>query len=235
MGHTHRSQDSRRDAIPSLSAKKFPILMPILTALILSCANNIEQTRLIASDTPFNEINSADFAMRVSTSSGDRSFEPGKVVICVGDALFMAKPEGIDAQTSDELTHLLRERLYWNLLKDLTGRAIITRDPNLGDYLTLGYRAVRLQTAITSLQRGVGVARYIVGYGLGDAVVQVEGRLIDQRTNKWLAEFALRVHHNGYPSWGWNPRALSARHCWRLALDEAAQHVSKNLASLLFP
>jgi hypothetical protein len=233
MKESNRARSFPRRKHLSLSAKFLFVLICLSTALLVACAGSLQRTRFIEPNKPFNEINTANFWLRVSRDA-DLNFSPGRVIISVHDVKFLAEPDRANQRIADELSRLLRERLYWNLLREFERRAIITRERDLDDYAALGYRVLRLETAITSLEKGVGIARYVIGYGLGDAAVQVEGRLVDQHTNALTAEFAIRVRHNGFPSWGWNPRALSARHCWRLALDDAAQQLSKNLASTIF-
>jgi hypothetical protein len=127
---------------------------------------------------------------------------------------------------------LLRERLYVHALRTLVPSLIITKTRNIDDYTEIGHSVDTLRVAITHVTRGNGPVRYVIGYGMGDATLQVEGMLRNAQTEVPLVELAVRIRHGGYPSSGVNPRAISVRHCLRLASDTASREIIQALAAL---
>lgn len=152
-------------------------------------------------------------------------------VLYIAPVAYAAEPV-IRPSLEQELSALLRERLYVHALRTFAPRLIITKTEDLDEYAEIGYTANTLSVAITHVTRGNGPLRYLVGFGLGAATLQVEGMLRDAQTGAPLVELAIRVPHGGYPSMGINPRAISSRHCLRLATDVASGEIIHALATL---
>ena len=143
-----------------------------------------------------------------------------------------AAPPVIRPSLEQELSTLLRERLYVHALRTLVPRLIVTKTKNTDDYTEIGYTVDAVSVSITHVTRGNGLLRYVIGFGMGDAALQVEGVLLNAQTEVPLVELAVRIPHGGYPSMGINPRAISARHCLRLAADAASREIIQALAAL---
>lgn len=143
-----------------------------------------------------------------------------------------AAPPVIRLSLEQELSALLRERLYMHALRTLVPRLIIIKSKDTDDYAEIGYTVDTLSVAITHVTRGNGLLRYVIGFGMGDAALQVEGVMSNAQTDEPLIELAVRIPHGGYPSMGINPRAISARHCLRLAADAASREIIQALATL---
>ena len=143
-----------------------------------------------------------------------------------------AAPPVIRPSLEQEVSALLRERLYVHALRTLVPRLIITKTKNTDDYTEIGYTVDTLSVSITHVTRGNGLLRYVIGFGMGDTALQVEGVMSNAQTDEPLIELAVRIPHGGYPSMGINPRAISARHCLRLATDSASREIIQALAAL---
>ncbi len=143
-----------------------------------------------------------------------------------------AAPPVIRLSLEHELSALLRERLYVHALRILSPRLIITKTKDTDDYAKIGYTVDTLSVSITHVTRGNGLLRYVIGFGMGDAALQVEGVMSNAQTDEPLVEIAVRIPHGGYPSMGINPRAISTRHCLRLATDAACRDIIQALATL---
>ena len=143
-----------------------------------------------------------------------------------------AAPPVIRPALEQELSALLRERLYVHALRTLVPRLIVTKTKDTDDYAEIGYTVDTLSVSITHVTRGNGLLRYVIGFGMGDAALQVEGLMSNAQTDEPLIELAVRIPHGGYPSMGINPRAISARHCLRLAADAASREIIQALATL---
>ena len=114
---------------------------------------------------------------------------------------------------------VLANQLHGQLLKDLQGAGIfkfVTSDP----YFSLGrHGALTLETRITEIDSGNPERRYKVGFGYGATQIQIEGKIIENRTCRTLAEFADRRVNPGDALW--YGRRNSASGTYLMSLDTA--------------
>ncbi len=132
--------------------------------------------------------------------------------------------------------NLMEERLYYNIVRELSPEVIVAKTHSvLEDYRDLGYGIVDLETSIAEVRYGSGIVRWLIGYGLGGILLQVEGTLTDSRTGKQCASFIYRARYGGEPLMGLNVRVISRQYCLKGAIDQAAEEIAVFCKSLLNP
>jgi hypothetical protein len=114
---------------------------------------------------------------------------------------------------------VLANQLHAQLIKDLQGAGIfkfVTSDP----YFSLGrHGALTLETRITEIDSGNPERRYKIGFGYGATQIQIEGKIIENRTCRTLSEFADRRVNPGDALW--YGRRNSASGTYLMSLDTA--------------
>lgn len=130
----------------------------------------------------------------------------------IDPAAYYAKG-AVDKQAAE----LMAAHLHANLVKELQAAGIfqfVTSDPFFAakrrEYITL-------ETRITEINSGDPERRYRPGFGAGATTIQIEGKLIENRTCRLLVEFADRRNHPGDALWV--GRRNSANSDYLLALD----------------
>jgi hypothetical protein len=147
--------------------------------------------------------------------------------------------ENVDEKFAEEMCQVLTTRLRMRMLQQVKGSSILVleKESELAAYRNMpGVGILVVDCAITHLDKGVGISRYLIGFGLGDAqvTVEVKGTLTTNgvRESRQMVVFA-RSHGNPYT--GLNPRSLSGRYTVRLALDSAAQKIVQMLGERMAP
>lgn len=79
-------------------------------------------------------------------------------------------------------------------LRDAQIFPFVSSDPY---FATSRHQALRLELRITEVNSGRANLRTLVGFGAGATEIQIEGRVVDQKTCRTLAEFADRRLHSG--------------------------------------
>ncbi|MFC1601270.1 hypothetical protein ACFL34_02875 [Candidatus Sumerlaeota bacterium] len=137
-----------------------------------------------------------------------------------------------------ELAHLLRARFRKHLLRNRPPDVLVVKDmAELAQYAEAwpgGSMTVDL--AITHADKGHGLLRYFVGFGLGDAKVQVE---LQARRPAYadgpVHEAAALGRSHGNTVFGPNPSTLFSPQPLRLAVDGASQQLAEHLCERLRP
>jgi hypothetical protein len=125
-----------------------------------------------------------------------------------------------------ELLDLLDNRLLVHLQRLAPPSVIVTRTREMENLDRRGANITQLRVSITHLEKGFGLFRMLLGgfMYLGATELQVEGRLVDYRTQQVLVRLARRGMGNGVVLGLPTPQSLSPRFCWRLSIDETALH-----------
>lgn len=135
-----------------------------------------------------------------------------------------------------ELLELLDLRLLVHVQRLAPDSIIITDSRDVEDLATLGANVTQLRLSITYITKGFGLFRMLLGgFYLGATQLQVEGQLVDYKTQQVLARFARRGLGNGVV-WGLStPQSLSPKFCWRFSLDETARMLAFYVVAQLNP
>ncbi|MBI5153957.1 DUF4410 domain-containing protein [Candidatus Poribacteria bacterium] len=227
------------------------------------CSRYVRDTGYLADYSEFNAVNEDGFKMRVfgwEDFRFDKFFltnqqkeqlekreelppDPAAEGLNLDDAqpvLFVVEqPEwrasaAFDPDVQEGIVFTIRERLYRYLLRQYP-HPVRVRYAYLEDEpQTRGYRVITLRSAVTDVEDGAGALRFILGYGLGATVMQLEGSFIDhQNGDRVLGEFALRESHGGYPNGLMNPRVFSAPYCLKYTADEAIGKLTGRLREFI--
>jgi hypothetical protein len=121
-----------------------------------------------------------------------------------------------------ELGVFLRQYFYHGLLRQNYFDMKMPQTENLELYTENKPRLLILETAVTRIRKGSGLARYFIGYGLGRCDLQVEGRLREAFGEGNVMAFVMRYHHLGNSYMGKNPRSASSKYCLRLSMEAVA-------------
>ncbi len=98
-----------------------------------------------------------------------------------------------DHQAAQRLAAAFRATLEKNL-RESAVMPVITTDPY---WSNARQQALTLETRITEFNSGNPGARALIGMGAGATEVQIEGRIIENKTGRRLCEFADRRLHPG--------------------------------------
>jgi hypothetical protein len=138
-----------------------------------------------------------------------------------------------DPELEARVVEVLTGQLYRRTINRYGGALRIgTREPNLDTMRVAGRVPYELEVAVTDAREGVGVLRWLLGFGLGASKLQIEGHLRTWPDRMPVARFACRVVHPGLSYMGLNPKALSATYVLSVSADWAAYDISA-LPSLL--
>lgn len=135
-----------------------------------------------------------------------------------------------------ELLELLDKRLTIYVQRFAPSSVIVTRSRDVEDLLLLGANVTQLRLSITHTAKGFGPLRMLLaGFYLGATELQVEGQMVDCRTQRVLVRFARRGLSNGVVFGLPTPQSLSPKFCWRLSIDETAKMLAYYVVSQLRP
>lgn len=158
-------------------------------------------------------------------------------VILLRDAQ-LRTDRNMDTDLAQEMCQVLTTRLRLRILQQVKGSVfVVGKESELVPYRRMpGVGILVVDYAITHIGKGKGLARYLVGFGLGDAKVTVEAHttLTAPRVHE-TRQMVIFGRSHGNPHGGLNPRSLSARYTLRLACDSAADKMAKHLAERMAP
>jgi hypothetical protein len=129
----------------------------------------------------------------------------------------------------DEIREVLQQRLYYWMstrYKD-HGLQVSSTPPNTVNLELAGKKAYELETCVTEVKKGFGLARWILGFYLGATTFQVEGRIRSLPERKIIATFTYRLVFSGNSHTGLNPKSLFLRYCLRVSADWAGRDISE--------
>jgi len=130
----------------------------------------------------------------------------------------------------DEKMELFRpyinEQLRDSIMKGKAFKNVVV-DPQYIKVSDPAEKIIVLETVVTKLQRGNGTARYFLQLGATD--FQIEGRLVDARTQRVLMEFAERRRSLGESPLEPSVKTFNSEY----TLKETIKTVTENLSGLL--
>lgn len=140
-----------------------------------------------------------------------------------------------EPEKTDELTFTVRERLYRYLLRKYPHPTRVRYGCSRNDPKFKDHRFVTIQTYVTWYDKGIGFTRYILGWGIGQAGVQIEGDFIDGFVDdgKKIGEFAVRTQHGGFAQNGINVNVLKSNYCLKYASEEAIRMLTDQIPNII--
>jgi uncharacterized protein DUF4410 len=192
------------------------LIIPILAFFLYGCVSPVLPPREINTTMPFNYKNDKNLKMRVSRDI--EKLRPSRV-------LYVAPVEWKEKKTlfkreRKEIGKFLRNYFYQGLLYENFHEMILTKRKNLEAFKDMGYRINRLEISITHINRGTGIYRYLIGFGLGSSDLQIEGKILDNESGEEIMSFVSRCRHAGNSYNGMNPRSLSGMYCLKMSIEE---------------
>jgi len=136
----------------------------------------------------------------------------------------LRKPED-----EEDVLFTMRERMYRYLLREYPHPVRVRYAYAPEETIVHGYRILTVESAITDVNPGNGWLRYLIGYGAGTAVFQMEGRIYEGEgeDRTLVAEYATREDHMGYPNGFLNPSVMRTGYCMKYGVEEAIGNLSK--------
>lgn len=156
-------------------------------------------------------------------------------VLVMGDVALSDKVSK-EIEFSDKYGKFLQRRIEKELIASRKFK-IVTADKRFLEFGKYDLRPARLDLAITDIEYGSGILRYLIGWdSLGATIVQVEGRLADPQTGQILLEFADCRRNSGEPGLGFNilgiKRLFKPSYLVSVSLHRMSADIAKLLASL---
>lgn len=201
----------------------------LAAALCAACAGPIRPTGFLPNTAELRRLEDRDVAM--SLLIDDAPTTPD--VLAIHAQEWAARHRVRRAKLALWLEDLLEESCYNRALDRYPAPTIVTRERNLNSYLRTRETVYRLELAVTDIDPGWGILRYVVGFYAGAAAIQAEFRLRDVRTQRLIATFAIRRRHPGDARMGFNPLAMFARFTLRRAVPEVARDAVFGMSKLL--
>lgn len=152
------------------------------------------------------------------------------VLFIIAEPIWIAEPNS-DRQR-DQVAFTLRERMYRYILREYPHPVRVRYAWVPGESALEGYRLLEIRTAITDIKRGSGWVRYVIGYGAGAAVLQLEGQIVDitdPEREEVVAEFATRTAHAAYPQGFFNPNVIHDHYALMYAAEAGIRHLTPRL------
>lgn len=128
----------------------------------------------------------------------------------------------------ENILFTIRERLYRYMLRQYEHPVRVRYAYRRSDRLLQEGRLITVRTYVTHVKRGQGLLRYLLGYGLGQCYMQVEGEIFEgAREPKKIGEFAVRTAHGGYAQNGMNVAVIRDDYVLRYAAEEAVSKLTE--------
>lgn len=225
---------TKQGASPEKRGAPFFVFLPmrkIIIHIILillglnGCVAPILPPARISATPPFNYRNGRAIKIRIARDI-NLIRRPRIIYIKPVDSYQKVKKSGL---LSKEIGSSLRDYFYRGLVREVYKDTIVIKDGNLEWYDDPENQIFILELAITHMKKGNGLLRYLIGFGLGQTDLQVEGRLFDHKTLDEIFAFTIRSRHAGNSYQGLNPRALSGKYCLRMSAQEMAITISRHL------
>lgn len=188
-----------------------------------SCVSSVLPPDKISATPPFNYRNGQAIKMRIARDV-NLIQRPRIIYINPVEMSLKVKKSG---SLPKEIGSSLKNYFYRGLIREVYKDTIVIKDGDLEWYNDPENRIFILELAITHMKKGNGLLRYMIGFGLGQTDLQVEGRVFDYKSQDEIFAFAVRSRHSGNAYQGLNPRALSSKYCLRMSAQETAISVSK--------
>ena len=188
--------------------KKWILIM--VAAATVGCAPVPEDSGFLPHFEDLTYLKTFDFFCAVTDPEEQRA---APAVVAINRVRMVDSETGLEHVNARLTAEELQENLYFATLSLYPSPTVVTREVDLDHYINAQGDMYRLEMALTYMDGGSGWARYIIGYYAGSAVMQVDFRLRDARTNRILGEFTARRLHAGDARQGFNLRALSNAVC----------------------
>lgn len=189
---------------------------------IFGCATQTLPPSFVSETPSFNFHNAPAVKMR-ATPTASLLRRPG--ILCILPVKYNS-PTGKQSKLSKEMTSFFRDYIYWGLVEEAFHNMLLLKEDSLGNYEDPEARIAVLESRITHMKKGNGLLRYVIGFGLGQSDIQVEGSLRDYKTRKEILSFVMRYQHSGNAYQGLNPRALSGRYCLRMSIEQMSRTIT---------
>lgn len=159
---------------------------------------------------------------------------PKPILFVVNKPSWTAKSR-LSLQEEEEVAFTLRERIYRYLLREYDHPARVRYAYIPDDQLTKDYELIFVDTTVTDIRTGNGVARYVLGYGAGATVIQVQGSFYRSLNGepKPLLDFVLRQRHGAYPSGVMNTQVTDDAYCLKYGTEALVTKLTTALPEYL--
>jgi hypothetical protein len=135
-----------------------------------------------------------------------------------------------------QLLDLLDDRLLFHFQRLAPPSIIVTQHRDIEYLENRGATITQLRFSITDVAKGVGILRPLLGaFYIGPTELQVEGQLVDSKTQQVLTRLARRGLGTGVAYGLMTPQSVSSKFCWRLSIDETAKEVARYIVPQLHP
>ncbi|MGF1572768.1 MAG: DUF4410 domain-containing protein [Sumerlaeia bacterium] len=137
----------------------------------------------------------------------------------------------LDAGEVQDVAFTLRERIYRYLLRQYPHPARVRYAYIPDDQITKDYDVIFVDSTVTDIRTGNGVARYVLGYGAGATVIQAEGSFFQLKEGEPspLLDFALRQRHGAYPNGIFNTKVTDDAYCLKYGTEAMIEKLTTNL------
>ncbi|MBI1290387.1 hypothetical protein GC173_03990 [bacterium] len=133
----------------------------------------------------------------------------------------------------DHLLFTLRERLYRYLLRAYPYPVRTRYAYRLSDPLIQKSRMITIETRITDIKRGDAWIRYVIGYGLGQSRIQIQGEILEGLERRKIGDFVIRRGHGGFSQSGLNPEVLMDDYALKYAIEASVRIICEELPEVL--
>ncbi|MCB2156508.1 DUF4410 domain-containing protein [bacterium] len=240
------------------------LLLLLTAVALTGCTRTVEPIGVLDDYAAFNCINEPDVKLRVGgwqdytvdplylTRAQIREYHDDGRAIPIPESFGLTEekiqptlfivPEPIwatpydefDDTDRDEILFTVRERMYRYLLRAYPHPVRVRYAMPLDDPMLTDHRVLTVRTYVTDVEDGQGFWRYVIGYGAGATVIQLEGRIYEGVEDETvLAEFAIRESHGGYPNGFFNPQVFDAPYCLKYAVEEAIGKLTERLREFI--
>ncbi|CAN5480070.1 hypothetical protein BH09SUM1_BH09SUM1_28790 [soil metagenome] len=244
-------------------ATRYSLLIVLICAALFasSCASRVKNTGTLSDYSQFNCINKKGMKLRLNpealkakpatpeevTGKRPDPANPQHLIPALADDMttraivfVVAEPTWDSAkgfkepEKEDTIQFTIRERFYRYLLRVYAHPVRVRYNYRKSDPLIQDSRVITLKPHVTDIKRGEGLPRYLLGYGLGQTRLQVEGEIYEGISDPVkIGEFAFRVGHGGYAQNGWNTDVLKDDYCLRYAAEQGILEFTAELPKFL--
>lgn len=233
-----------------------PIALAALMACSAGCGSRIRNTGFLENYTHWNAINKRNIKLGLEPQAPGFAYTPPAKVSAdippppvavptdgsVKPILFIVAPAKWDAKhlgsddpkDEGEILFTVRERFYRYLLRSYPHPVRVRYAIRTDDPLLARHRVIVVSPRVTDFKKGSGTLRYLFGYGMGKARLQVEGQIFEGlEEKKKIGEFAFRVAHQGYAQSGFNTDVLDDDYCLKYAAEEGILKLTHDMPKVL--
>jgi hypothetical protein len=138
-----------------------------------------------------------------------------------------------EPEREEGILEVVRERTYRYLLRRYKHPVRVRWAFQQSDPLTADARIITIESYVTDIKRGDAIPRYLIGFGLGQARIQIEGEIFEGRERRRIGQFGIRRGHGAYAQNGFNTRVLKDDYVLKYAAEEAVADLTAVLQEYL--